>query len=273
MSDTLQILVDGKPDNSGWPLDRALQFGDGLFETMQVRSGRIRFAALHAARLARGCERLAIRADLDNIWQQTAQLAHELGTALIKLQVTRGDATARGYTPSGHEHPRTIVQVHPAPRADEIPADIRVVTLSDCLGENPALAGLKHCNRLEQVLARMSLAGSGAFEGLLASSSGWLISGTMSNVFLEVDGMLLTPALGRCGIEGVLRAVVLREAERAGMQVKVTDLPMNLLARCTSLSLSNARMGLQPVRDLDGRRLAHSTRLVDLAARIEALEE
>jgi 4-amino-4-deoxychorismate lyase len=139
------------------------------------------------------------------------------------------------------------------------------------LGENPALAGLKHCNRLEQVLARQELAGTGAFEGLLASSSGALISGTMSNVFFELDARLLTPSLSRCGVAGVLRAALLREAGRIGMPINVAELPLAALARCSALALTNARLGVLHVHELDGRKLQRSPRLAELGNAVERL--
>ncbi len=273
MSTALQVFVDGQTCDDSWPQDRALQYGDGLFETMLVRNGRIRFEALHAARLAHGCNRLAISADHAAIWQQAGQVARQHGAALLKLLLTRGDATARGYAPSGVERPRVILSVYAAPPAAELPAQIRVVTLRNCLGENPDLAGLKHCNRLEQVLARASLQGSGAFEGLMQSSSGRLISGTMSNVFLERDGLLVTPELDLCGIAGVLRTVVFREAQQMGIPVQAENIPLAALDHCTSLALSNVRLGLLSVHELNGRRLQVGASLRELAARIDTLEE
>jgi 4-amino-4-deoxychorismate lyase len=272
MSLALETWVDGRARTEGWWQDRALQYGDGLFETMVVRNGRIRFAALHGERLARGCAKLHIDADHAAIWEQARQLAERHGGALLKLLLTRGDATARGYAPSGQECARVIFTVFPAPLASEVPEQVRAVTLRNCLGENPDLAGIKHCNRLEQVLARASLKGTTAFEGLMASSSGELISGTMSNVFVELDGILMTPELDRCGIAGVMRAVVLREAASRSITVRVARIPRQEIARCTSVALSNIRLGLLPVTELDGRRLQVSAAVSALASGIDALE-
>jgi 4-amino-4-deoxychorismate lyase len=273
MSKALEIIVDGRASGDSWPQDRGLQYGDGLFETMLVRDGRIRFESLHTQRLSRGCDRLDFNADQQAIWLQARQLAQRHRDALLKLLLTRGDATARGYGYSGAERPRVIFSVYPAPAAAELPAVVKAVTLHGRLGENPDLAGIKHCNRLEQVLARARLQGTGAFEGLMGSSSGLLISGTMSNVFLELDGEVVTPELDRCGIAGVLRAVVLREAQRSGILVRVAALPMSALERCSGLAVSNVRLGLLAVHTLDGRRLPLNIRLLDLAARINTLDE
>jgi 4-amino-4-deoxychorismate lyase len=272
MTRALQILVDGAPCEPGWPLDRALQFGDGLFETMLVRNGRICFEALHRARLAQGCDRLAINADGAAIWQQAGELAAAHGEVLLRLQLSRGTATARGYAATGSERARLILIAYPIPSPDELPPVVRAVTLPDVLGENPQLAGLKHCNRLEQVLARRSLQATQAFEGLMASSSGLLISGTMSNVFVQLEGELVTPALDRCGIAGVMRRVVLREAELAGMPVRVAKLPMSVLDHCSGLALTNVRLGLLAVHSINDRRLAAGLPLRNLAHRVAALD-
>jgi 4-amino-4-deoxychorismate lyase len=266
MKDLLELLVDDSPALPDWPLDRALQYGDGLFETLLAVGGHIRFEELHRLRLAEGCRRLAIDADLDHIWEEAARLAVRHGEALVRLQVSRGSAVARGYAPTGRERARCILAAFAPGAGPSRP--LRVRTLQNRLGENPELAGLKHCNRLEQVLARQALAGTGAFEGLQASSSGLLVSGTMSNVFLELDGELVTPAMDRCGVAGVMRAAVLREAARADIPVRVGEVPMDALARTRAVSLSNARMGLVAVDELDGRPLVEDARLSLLARRV-----
>ncbi len=272
MSAPLELLVDGMACRDAWALDRGLMYGDGLFETARVAAGRIRFEAQHAARLEEGCRRLAIAADLPRIWSQAREAAHRHGEATLRLQVTRGSATARGYAPSGNETARTLLAVYPPPAAGELPEHRRVVTLQARLGENPLLAGLKHCNRLEQVLARMELAAHpGSFEGLLSSSSGLLVSGTMSNVFLDLDGELVTPTLNLCGVAGVLRAVVLQTAPSCGIALREAALPMEALRRCRAMAVSNARMGLVSVHEIDGRALAHSDALRTLAQQVTAL--
>lgn len=272
MNAPLELLVDGIACGEAWATDRGLLYGDGLFETLRATGGRVRFEAQHAARLADGCRRLAIDADLPRLWSQARAAAQRHGEATLRLQVTRGSAVARGYTPAGTEVPRTLLAVYPPPAAAELPAHRRALTLQARLGENPLLAGLKHCNRLEQVLARMELAArGGAFEGLLASSSGRLVSGTMSNVYLELDGELVTPTLDLCGVAGVLRAVVLQAARQTGIALREAVLPLDVLDRCSALAFSNARMGLVSVHELDGRALGESGALRTLAAQVAAL--
>lgn len=269
MSGPLQLLVDGEPAGGSWPLDRGLAYGDGLFETMVVTDGRIRHEIAHRTRLAEGCRRLAIQADLAGIWSGATAAAARHGAATLRLQVTRGEAVARGYTPTGRERARSILAVYPPPAPGELPTRITAVSLGLRLGENPALAGLKHCNRLEQVLARQMLqqTAPAAFEGLLASSSGWLVSGTMSNVFLELDNELVTPDLVLCGVAGVMRGVALEQARAAGTNVRVEAVPFTSLANCTALALTNARMGMVLAHELDGRALQAGA-LASLASKV-----
>jgi len=124
------------------------------------------------------------------------------------------------------------------------------------LGENPALAGIKHCNRLEQVLARREWTDPGIAEALMFSSSGALVSGTMSNVFLVRGSKVLTPCIDRCGVAGVMRGLVLEIAPAAGISVEERRLEAADLAAAEELFLTNALTGIRPVRELDGVRLA-----------------
>lgn len=264
------LQVDGVDCDASWPLDRGLQYGDGLFETMVVRRGEVRFLALHQARLAEGCRRLALTVDAARLWQQACRFAAATDEAMVKLVVTRGSASARGYRAQGDEHPRCILYRF-APGAAPRPP-VRVVRLGLRLGENPLLAGIKHCNRLELVLATNQLQGQDAFEGLLAGSSGQLVSGTFSNVFIRRGGQWMTPEVEHCGIAGVMRAVVLREARAAGQPVRVCRLPFTALDDCEALCLSNVRLGLLPVATLEGRALATDEWATAMRARIGGLD-
>jgi 4-amino-4-deoxychorismate lyase len=268
----LAIAVNGEPwQGAGWPLDRGLHYGDGLFETLRVRAGRPRFVALHRQRLSEGLRRLHIT-DVDEpaLWDEVHALAAQYPQSLLKLLVTRGDAVARGYAPGAGQQSRRVLLAYAPPAPPPQAAD--AITLRAQLGENSLLAGLKHTNRLEQVLACAEL-GTRAFEGLLGSSSGWLVSGTMSNVYLRIDGNWLTPRLNRCGVAAVLRAVALREAAIAGPLIQQADIPFAHLRDCEAACVSNSRFGLLPLDTLDGRRLLRDSAIDALAAQVEQLDD
>jgi 4-amino-4-deoxychorismate lyase len=250
------VLVNGVAAQSVSALDRGLHFGDGLFETIACRRRRPRFLSLHLERLALGCARLRIDigrpADLRD---EVKMLARDVDNAIVKLLVTRGTATARGYATTGRERATRITFRYPWPPDDPswLQDGVRVRTAVLRLGENPALAGLKHSNRLEQVLARAEWSDPDIPEALLFSSSGRLVSGTMSNVFIVRSSRLQTPRLDRCGVAGIMRRVVLSEAARAGVAVEECELHAGDVETAEEMFLTNARIGIWPVRAVDAR--------------------
>ncbi len=251
-----RVLVNGRPDQQVSPLDRALHFGDGLFETIACRRGRPRFLSLHLERLQLGCARLGLDAgNLEDIRTEVRALAGEVHEAIVKVVLTRGAALARGYGVTGREKATRITfrYAWPQETRTESQDGIQARTATLRLGENPALAGLKHCNRLEQVLARREWTDPGIAEALVFSSSGKLVSGTMSNVFIVEESGLRTPRLDLCGVAGVMRRVVLREATRAGISVHEAALSAEDLQKADEVFLTNARIGIWPLRALDGR--------------------
>jgi 4-amino-4-deoxychorismate lyase len=255
------VLIDGTTANPAAgggisPYDRGLQFGDGLFETIACRSGIPRFLSWHLERLSLGCQRLAIPLpNLPQIRDEVRMLASGAQNSLVKIMLTRGVATARGYAPSGHEKPTRVTFRYPWPH--ENPAwsqdGVRVRVAALRVGENPALAGLKHLNRLETILARLE--SNDGEESLLFGSSGRLACGTMSNVFLVRGTRVLTPRLDSFGVSGIMRRVVLAEAALLGIEAEECELRAADLASAAEVFLTNARIGIWPVRELESRPL------------------
>ena len=253
-----RVLLNGSPAQQVSPFDRAVHFGDGLFETIACRAGRPRFLSLHLERLLRGCQCLGIDpGNLDELRAEVRALAGEVQNAIVKVILTRGTALARGYSVTGREKATRITfrYAWPSETSRESQDGIRARTGQLRLGENPALAGLKHCNRLEQILARQEWSDPGIAESLLFSSSGRLVSGTMTNVFIVEGSRLHTPRLDLCGVAGVMRRVVLREAERAGIPVQEDVLGVDDVRKADELFVTNARIGIWPLRELDVRAL------------------
>ncbi|HXS28309.1 MAG TPA: aminodeoxychorismate lyase [Steroidobacteraceae bacterium] len=254
--------------------DRGLHYGDGLFETIACRDGQARFLGEHLERLELGCERLSIElGSRSALIEDIGRLAAGTGLALIKVLVTRGPATARGYAPRGDERASQIVLRYGWPAEDPRLAgegvSVRIADLA--IAENPRLAGLKHLNRLEQVLARAELRGSGCEEALLFSRSGSLVSGTMSNVFVVSGSMIATPRLDRCGVAGVMRRIVLRAAAEAGIEIAETRITRQDLEAADEMFLTNVRIGIWPVRALGARALGKGPVTQQLQRLIEPL--
>jgi 4-amino-4-deoxychorismate lyase len=255
-------LVNGVAAADVSVFDRGLHFGDGVFETIACVRRRPRFLTLHLERLAHGCRTLGFAPPAAELLrQEVAGMAAMEDRSIVKLIVTRGPATVRGYAVSGREQATRLTIRYPWPVEDPVlqqqGVSVRVAAMR--LGENPMLAGLKHCNRLEQILARGEPGAGEAAEALMLSRSGKLVSGTMTNVFL-VDGppqalRLRTPVIDLCGVAGIMRRVVLREAANAGINATECALSPADLTTASEIFLTNARVGIWPVRELAQRTL------------------
>jgi 4-amino-4-deoxychorismate lyase len=250
--------VDGVPSTSVNLLDRGLHYGDGLFETLSVRDGRIQLLDYHLQRLRQGCERLSLTMPkIDTLHDELHHAAKDQGRAVLKLIVTRG-AGGRGYGPPQDAVPTRIVFRYPQPDypADNWEQGVRLRVCDTRLGRNPRLAGLKHLNRLEQVLARSEWnAAEDVAEGLMLDEMGLVIEGTMSNVFAEPEaGVLATPALGRCGVAGVMRRHLLEQAQRVGMTLRIMDMALADLMQAREIFVCNSVIGVWPVMAVGERR-------------------
>lgn len=245
--------VDGEPATQLSLLDRGLAYGDGLFETLSVTCGKPRLLQRHLARLQEGAQRLSIPLDIPVLTAELAAFCGELGSGVAKLIVTRGEGL-RGYAPPAESQPRRILLGSPAPAYPPGYAQegVRLYPCRTRLAEQPALAGLKHLNRLEQVLARAEWQDPAYAEGLMCDNSGRVIEGVYSNLFLVRAGQLLTADLSRCGVAGVMRAELLAQAAALGIAVQVRDIGFEELLAADEVFLCNSLYGIWPVRQLQG---------------------
>jgi 4-amino-4-deoxychorismate lyase len=247
-----RLLVDGLPA-AGVPADdRGLAYGDGVFETLRAVRGHVPLWGLHWARLSRGCARLGIApGPRDTFERELADLLAGTDDAVAKLVVTRGGG-ARGYAPRSATAARRILMRFPPPIATGPVATIVVRELR--LPRDPRLGGLKHLNRLHQVLARAEVDARGADEGLCLDDAGAVVCACSANVFLRIDGGWVAPDPAAAGVEGVCRATLLADPT-FGPQVAVAAVDESALRRADAMFLSNAVRGVVPVASLDGRAL------------------
>lgn len=251
--------------------DRGLLYGDGLFETMAVSNGRVSRWPRHMSRLLAGCERLGIpQVDTVELSHEADMLLAGAERAVLKIIVTRGSG-GRGYCTPENAVPRRILQLHPwpdyPPAAREAGVAVRMCSTRLC--HNPLLAGIKHLNRLEQVLARREWDDPLIAEGVLRDVEGRLVEGTMSNLFLVRQQVLLTPDLQRCGVAGIMRSAILDQAERLSLAAEIGALYVSDLLAADEVFLCNSLIGIWPVIAIDGRpyrKGAITTRLQQLQA-------
>lgn len=236
--------------------DRGLQFGDGLFETLAVIDGRIMHWERHRARLIRGCQRLGLP---EPSWQQLERelqaAAADLPQAVLKLLYTCG-CSLRGYARPNDIRPQRVLlrSAWPAGLERHSPSGLRIIWCRHRLASQPRLAGIKHLNRLDQVLARAEWQDPQINEGLLRDQDGHVIEGVASNLFLVRNDVLHTPRLDNCGVAGVMREHLMASARAAGIEVMESCMDENDVTGADELFLCNSLMGLRPVAWLAGQR-------------------
>lgn len=245
--------VDGR-EGAGLPADdRGLQFGDGLFETMIWEAGRVPLWRRHLARLERGCRLLGLEMPEESLLLGDLALLPRDGRAVLKLVLTRG-SSARGYRIPPGLTTRRILGLHahvPWPEAHATHG-VAVRICSTRLSCNVRLAGVKHLNRLEQVLARAEWQDPLIAEGLMLDTDGRLVEGTMSNLFLIRGDELITSPLVVCGVAGIMRELVLEHAAAVGLLPRFADFGLEVLAQADAAFLSNSLYGVWPIREVLG---------------------
>lgn len=245
------------------PADRGLAYGDGVFETVLVFAHQAVWWPAHWARLARGAAALGVGLP------QRGWLEAELGpllssapdNAVLKLILTRG-AGGRGYAADPGLEPTLVLSVHAAPPP---PAGPLVLRWCDTrLAIQPALAGIKHLNRLEQVLARAEWRDPAIHEGLMLDTEGHVACATAANVFARIGDRWLTPPVDRRGVAGVARAWVLANApDAAEAELTAAD-----VESAEALFLCNAVRGILPVGRLGQKHWAPHPALEELRRRL-----
>ncbi|MEE9510548.1 MAG: aminodeoxychorismate lyase [Gammaproteobacteria bacterium] len=247
-------LVNGRESQSIGVDDRGLAYGDGLFETIAVRGGHCRFFPEHLQRLLDGCERLRIPPPDQAVLQsEAAGLAEDCDHGALKIIVTRG-AGPRAYAAPSKPRPLRVLGLeHTEPAsAEDVQLGVRVRYCEMPISRNPALAGLKTLNRLEQVLARSEWANPDIREGLMLDDRRSVTCGTMTNLFMVSDNVLKTPLLTEAGVTGIMRNKIIQQALSSGIETRELIISTDDVANASEVFLSNALIGIWPIREIDG---------------------
>ena len=240
--------------------DRGLAYGDGLFETIAVSQGQVQLWQPHRQRLISGMLTLGLVADETGALQlmksvvkdmQAAYSLFGLPEGVIKIIVTRGNG-GRGYAAPSAPAPLRIVSMMPCPLARSHLArqGVCVQICQHRWSSNVALAGIKHLNRLDQVMARKEWNDANVHEGIMLNQAGLVASGVMSNIFIELDGVLVTPKLDECGIHGTMAQTVSAIAQNCGISLIQREVTLETLVNADAVFFTNSLNGIWPAVEL-----------------------
>ncbi|HET6725237.1 MAG TPA: aminodeoxychorismate lyase [Gammaproteobacteria bacterium] len=250
----MTILVNGQKTDTINITDRGLNYGDGLFETMRVQNEQVRLLDDHIERLLKGCERLGFEPPA-NVSDEVRAAAAEQEQGIVKLIVTRGSG-GRGYRPQVGLNATRILMTSPLSPEPDILAKsggIRAGLSSVRLARQPSLAGIKHLNRLEQVLAARE---AGEYEErIMLDTDGNVIEGIAMNLFLVRDGALVTPDMTAAGVAGIMRRQVMELAQNSGIACIERAVQPAELDDADEAFMCNAVRGIWPLIAIQGRSL------------------
>lgn len=246
------IMINGEQGRTIHVTDRAVMYGDGVFRTMRMHLGQIKCWPQQYQKLQADCQALEILCPARRTLEQELRLfAQDTPNCVVKIIVSRGEG-GRGYGVPTSASPNRVVLSMPLP---EYPPQYwhEGVQLHVCeirLSHQPRLAGIKHLNRLENVLARMEWDDVNVPEGLLLDAEGWIVEGTMSNIFMRVGQKLLTPDLSLCGVTGLQRDRILKYAPTLGLSVEISRFNFSSLLQAEEIFVSNSLIGIWPIRQI-----------------------
>lgn len=247
------IWINGEPQESLSARDRAIQFGDGCFTTARIWQGKVVAADAHLNRLAEGCERLMIRTvDWTALREEMLFAASTCTTGVLKVILSRGEG-GRGYSAAGCGQPTRLISLsdYPAHYLQLRQTGARLALSTFRLGKNPLLAGIKHLNRLEQVLIRTELDQTGADEAVVLDTDGRLVECCAANLFWRKGKQVFTPDLSQSGVNGIQRQQLIQQLHDQGTEVLVVSQPFEALAEAEEVLITNALMPVLPVYQIE----------------------
>ncbi|HDN2512143.1 MULTISPECIES: aminodeoxychorismate lyase [Providencia] len=250
----MSYWVNGQPCQQISVSDRAVAFGDGCFTTIHGVNQQAQMLKEHIARLTRDCLRLKITApdwgELEHHLTEicTQQVDEEF---VLKVIISRG-VGGRGYSSIGFTQPTIIVSVSPFPsHYTQLQCQGAKLILSQTpVSRNPLLAGMKHLNRLEQVLIRQEIDEAQADEAIVLDTDGIIIECCSANVFWRIGQTVYTPVLSHCGVNGLMRQKIIALLVGSQYHLEEVERFASVLAHCDEVIMCNALMPVLPVKSI-----------------------
>lgn len=260
---SVRYCVNGKLVAGVAPTNRGFAYGDGVFRTMRLLNGELQDWPLHYQTLVADCSKIQmVCPSAELLMQDFKHLmatgeGDELAYGVIKIIITRGDG-ARGYAPPAICEPSRVI-IHsqlPVYPAEIYHTGVALYTCQTRLATQPLLAGIKHLNRLENVLARAELKDPRFFDGLVRDYDNRVIEAVSGNLFVMKDGEVMTPSLEGCGVAGVMRQKILDLYKTRGQTVQVKHLVIEDVMTADAVVISNSVYGVLQVAQIDEQKIS-----------------
>ncbi len=252
------IWINGKPATDVSSIDRGFLFGDGCFTTMAKANGKVERLSAHLERLQRDARALLLPPfDVMQLREEIDAYAAQVPDGVIRATLTRGSGGA-GYALPAIAHSTRVLQWRESLTltSQNAKLGIAVFACTTRLARQPRLAGIKHCNRLENILARAEVPEHGFAEGIMCDEQDNLIEGTFSNLFWRENDGWFTPQLDQCGIAGVMRAEILALMRQYGIRVQEVKRQKALaLTAMQEAFVCNSVIGIWPVTQMINKML------------------
>lgn len=232
--------------------ERIAHYGDGCFTTMAALDNKIELLDAHIARLKQACH--ALKIDFID-WQQLIitlnQCASGLTNNVVKVIISRGTG-GRGYGTLNVSEPTCYVSVSPYPDYNQQHRvnGIRVGCSDVQLSSQPLLAGIKHANRLEQVLTKIEVQSSQFDDMLVCDMNRQIIETSVANVFFKKNSKWFTPSLKECGVEGVMRNFIIKCIRKKQEKLNISPINLNELKSFESAFICNSLMKIIPITEI-----------------------
>lgn len=245
-----KVIINGIEEANLSVRDRGFQYGDGLFETIAYKNSKLQFWNEHMQRLRNSCDRLSLNQVDVSLWLEDIKKMGLVNDAVIKLSLSRGNSE-RGYL---YDATSSVTRVtaafdFPSYSAENLKG-IKATICKTPVSMNTALAGMKHLNRLDNVLARNEWIDSEIAEGFMFDNQGHVIEGTMSNVFCVLGAELYSPLLEQSGVAGIMRQQVINVAEQLNIPVNIVDISKANFLQMDAVFVTNSLIGLWPVKNI-----------------------
>lgn len=255
MAHTHLYLINGSFNQAISPFDRGFAYGDGVFRTIKMVGGLPQHWPQHYQKLVADCAAINIvcpsaellMSDLSQLFLADSETEYQ--PAVAKIIITRGEGN-RGYTLPAITAPMRVVLKSDMPDYPESRFS-EGVTLTVCetrLAAQPKLAGIKHLNRLENVLARMEWHNPDITEGIMLDMHDNVIECTAANIFARFGDTLLTPDLQQCGVAGITRQRIIELAATLSLKPSVGVFNLEKLYQADEVVICNSLYGAWQVK-------------------------